>query len=1042
MRLTRFLVALSVLVAVCPASYAGSIVYQGGEGSPSTETLQSKAQHSNVGEKKENRANEGAVPEFTVAEKTKKSEEVFEQQLVGLAREILSMETRIADLRKRADAPPQWEVERVEKDLSLLDQELTKVPITTSSPLAQLQRSRLQDQLFEAQLSLEISKGHWGGNWMVFGLDFFNTAPPSASAEQRPVPDDYKLRIGDKLRLLVISNLGQQTEYFPVIDTGGRILVPGAGAVRANGMTCYQLQSLLTKKISTRFKQLEVSASVESLSTIQIQVNGDVARPATYTMSGMVTVLSALYQAGGPTKSGSFRRVKLVRDGEPDRVVDLYDFLLGGSRKQDLPLKDGDLVFVPPVGQTIVVSGDVVRPSRYEPTFPLNLGAALKMAGGVKATGYLQTVQLERVMNNEYTVLLSEPVNSESGDSSFMLKPGDLVNVMSVRPDRTNQVSINGPLRAPGDYGYFDGMKVSELIKLAQGFDQSKEVYGGRADILRTDPLKGSEIITINLDLARKGDPAGDVALSKLDRVFIYEPDQVVFRPRLVTVLGSVSKPGTYRRTEGMRVSDLMAAAGGTLPDAYLDRADVLRQLGDNATELVRISLQAALSGDTASNVMLQDRDEITIHNVGEVKWSDKTVRIEGAVQRQGVYARPENMRVSDLLFACGGLLPEASKTIEVGRVSDSGTNEIVSVDAQSLVPSSTEDIQLLDRDVVTVPSVNPSLRSPEVVFIIGEVARPGPYTIGNRNEKLADIIARAGGTTQYADLPGMLFLRQKEGFENNQQGKDVDLILQKSRIFADKQFLVLLAKMGAALPGQFTQTAQQPSESLAKPTEVVAEERLKQDTSKVSYETDVLTSTNKERADNEELRKALAQKASVSDLNTSDLNKGSAMGPRLKSFDTIDMSGFEGRKELADLAKSARVSVNLKRAFEEPSSPDNIVLRDGDRVYIPRITNVVTVVGAVFGPHAFAAGSGKNVDYYIQRSGGYAQDAAKANVVVVRSNGDALPKDQVASVEPGDMIVVPSTGLVDIVKKSERVGSVAKLISDVLSSAFILTRF
>lgn len=1031
MRLTRFLVAISILLAVCPASH-------------------SEAQQSNVNQKKENSANEGAVPEFTVAEKTKKSEEVFEQQLVELAKEILSIETRVADLRKRADAPPQWEVEQVEKDLSLLDQQLTKVPITPSSPLAQLQRSELQDQLFKARLSLEISKGRWGGSWAVFGLDFFSSAPPNPTAEQRPVPDSYKLRVGDKLRVLVVSNLGQQTEYFPVIDTSGRILVPGAGAVRANGMTCYQLQSLLAKKISTRFRQLDVSVSVQNLSTIQIQVSGDVARPATYTMSGMVTVLNALYQAGGPTKSGSFRRVKLVRDGAPDRIVDLYDFLIGGSRKQDLPLKDGDLVFVPPVGQTIVVSGEVIRPARYEPTFPLNLGAALRMAGGVKATGYLQTVQLERVMNNEYKVLLSEPVKSESGDSSFMLKPGDLVNVLSVRPDRTNQVSISGPVRAPGDYGYSDGMKVSDLIKLAQGFDQNKEVYGGRADILRTDPLKGSEIITLNLDLARKGDPAGDLALSKLDRVFIYEPDQVVFRPRLVTVVGSVSKPGTYKRTEGMRVSDLMAAAGGTLPDAYLDRADVLRRSDNNSTQLVRVNLQAALSGDTTSNVVLQDRDEITVNSTGEVKWSDKTVRIEGAVQRQGVYARSENMRVSDLLFACGGLLPEASKTIEVGRVSSTGKNEVVSLDAQSLAPSSAEDIQLLDRDVVTVPSLNPSLRSPEVVFITGEVARPGPYTIDSRNEKLADIIARAGGTTQYADLPGMLFLRQKEGFENNQQSKDVDLILQKSRIFADKQFLMLLGKMGIALPGQFTQAAvQQPTESLAKPAEVVAEEKLKKETSTISDQTNDLTSNNKERAADEGLRKALEEKPSASDLNNnissglnSNLNKESAMGPRLDNFGTIDMSGFEGRKELADLTKSARVSVNLKRAFEDPSSPDNIVLRDGDRVYIPKITNVVTVIGAVFGPHAFAAGTGKNVDYYIQRSGGYAQDASKANVVVVRSNGDALPKDQVASVEPGDMIVVPSTGLIDIVKKSERVGNVAKLISDVLSSAFILTRF
>jgi hypothetical protein len=167
-------------------------------------------------------------------------------------------------------------------------------------------------------------------------------------------------------------------------------------------------------------------------------------------------------------------------------------------------------------------------------------------------------------------------------------------------------------------------------------------------------------------------------------------------------------------------------------------------------------------------------------------------------------------------------------------------------------------------------------------------------------------------------------------------------------------------------------------------------------------------------------------------------------MGPRVNEPDLSSQFGFQGRQELALLANSARVSVDLTMALEEPRSADNIPLRQGDHIFIPRMTNVVQVYGAVLHPHSFAAGEEKNrsVDYYIDRSGGYAQDAAKANVVVVRSNGDALPKNQVKSVAPGDMIVVPTTGLIDVAKKWERMGSVTKVISDVLSSAFVLTRF
>jgi hypothetical protein len=171
-------------------------------------------------------------------------------------------------------------------------------------------------------------------------------------------------------------------------------------------------------------------------------------------------------------------------------------------------------------------------------------------------------------------------------------------------------------------------------------------------------------------------------------------------------------------------------------------------------------------------------------------------------------------------------------------------------------------------------------------------------------------------------------------------------------------------------------------------------------------------------------------------------LEKASALGPRISELEQDSMSGFVGRHELALVENSSRISVDLNRAFRDAGSPDNIPLRQGDHVFIPKITNVVKVIGAVLHPHDFAAGPGESVDYYIRRSGGFAQDASKGNVVVVRSNGDALPKDQVRSVEPGDTIVVPTTGLIDIAKKWERIGSVTKVLSDILSSVFILTRF
>lgn len=1011
----------------------------------------------------------GAAPDETQAEKLSRAEGDFQNRLAELTLIVEGLEKRVGDMRKETTPPAPQDIERLDQDLLLLEEESNSLMTPTLSPLAKLQRTEMQDRLFELRFNLELMKRRWGGGWAVFGADFFRNSPPNQNPEQQSVPKNYRLRAGDKLRVLVMSALGAQNEYHLTVESGGGIIVPGAGRVVAAGKTTQQLEGYLTSKIASKFKQLRIDVSVENLSTIQVQVTGDVTRPGTYFLSGMPTVLNALYRAGGPTKSGTFRRMALIRDGEPKRLIDLYPFLLEGSKKQDLLLEDGDVVFVPPVGPTVTVGGEVVRPGRYEPEYPTTLGKILAMAGGAKSGGYLQTVQVERIENNQYKVLLSEPMNGVDGKSSFVLKPGDEVTVASVRQDRTNQVSITGPVGASGMYGFKEGMRVADLVKLAQGLAPDKEVYGGRADILRIDPANGVEIVSYNLDKALSGDAANNVELRKLDRVFIYEPYQVVFKARLVTLSGAVARPGVYQRQGGMSVSDAIAAAGGVLPSAYMKRADLMRHTDGQQTELVRIDLQGALNGDPSANVKLADRDELTIYAEDEVVWQDRKVRVEGAVQRAGTYTRSENMRVSDLLFAAGGELPEAARVAEVARCDKNGISTVMKVDLTALAASPDGDLLLQEGDVVTVPSVNPYLRTPEVVYVTGEVAHPGPYAMMRPDERISDLIARAGGVTKSADTNGCLFLRPKDNFQNAQQQQDVDMLLQRSQMLADKQFLTQLAKLGVRLPDQFMQTTNKSSSELSKPAEVVPEEKLvgtgseSQESKRLRENPEQANGRNangtganqdksKEKAPNGTYQNGVPlQKAkSEAELNTEEAMaaltgskiEASAMGPALAGAAESASTGFKAKQELAEVVQSARISVNLTKALSEPNSPDNMVLHNGDRVFVPKVTDVVTVIGAVLHPHSFSAGPGKSVDFYIQRSGGYSQEASKGQVVVVRANGDAVPKAMVRSVEPGDTIVVPTTGLIDIANKWEKVGGVTKVITDVLSSVFVLTRF
>lgn len=1004
---------------------------------------------------------------MTPAEQQMKQESDFQSKLSRINTSADILEKRILEMRKNIVAPTPEELALVTRNVERTDDDLQKIRPAGSSPANQILWSQTSDRIFSMKAALSVISQRGNDTVHMFGSSFFSGGTLT-NIEPKSVPSNYRVRIGDKLDIVVTSRLGGRDEKLARVDANGSVFLAGFGKTIVVGKTISEIRNLFANKVSGKFSQLRVQVSVIEVSPIQVQVAGDVLHPGTYTLSGFSTVLSALSAAGGPSGSGSFRKVSLIHDGDPKKIIDLYDFLLYGSKKSDLPLQDGDMLFVPPVGPTITVAGEVIRPGRYEPEFPVNLGAVLNLAGGVKSGGYLQAVQVGRVVNNEYKVLLSEKFAQSSAVTGFAIQPGDEIMISSIKADTTSQVSIFGPVKAPGTYGYQEKMKLSDLIKVAQGFATDKEVYGGRVDILRVDPLNGTSLISLNLDRALKSEGADDVTLSKLDRVFIYEPEQVVFRPKLVTIRGSVARPGTYKRSDGMKVGDAIAAAGGVMPDAYLVRADLLRRDAEGKSRLIKINVQEVLNGNPDSNIRLQDRDKLQVYSINEAQWTDRKVRIEGAVQRPGTYIRSEGMCLSDLLFAAGGLVPEASSSVEVAHLQKSGLSVITRVELVDKAPAPGKDVTLQDQDIVTVPAVNPCLRAPEIIYLTGEVANPGPYILSSLDEKLADVIKRAGGLTKYANTNGLLFLRRKNTMDKPQQEKDSDVILEKNRLFSDRQFRTQLAKSGVTLPAEYQMPGVGSLPNASKQTTASSDKKLaysnparKVDVNQLTGYVDQPSASDKTLVSNETTDQSPENTSNANMSNSESQKVSTAMGTALsnasldqanvdsgKSKDytpsrTLDISSvlLDG-SDMADLNTNvSRISVNLSLAMKDVKSPDNIALRDGDRIFVPKLSNVVTVVGAVMHPHSFAASEGSNVRSFIERSGGYSPEAARGSVIVVRTNGDAIPWRAVKKVQPGDIIVVPTTGLIDITKQTEKVADVTQILSQILSSVYVLTK-
>ena len=110
----------------------------------------------------------------------------------------------------------------------------------------------------------------------------------------------------------------------------------------------------------------QASVGIGELRSIRVFVLGDAQTPGSYTVSGLSTITNALFVSGGVKKIGSLRNIQLKRGGRTVTTLDLYDLLLHGDTSADARLLPGDVIFMPPVGATVGLGGEVRRPAIYE----------------------------------------------------------------------------------------------------------------------------------------------------------------------------------------------------------------------------------------------------------------------------------------------------------------------------------------------------------------------------------------------------------------------------------------------------------------------------------------------------------------------------------------------------------------------------------------------------------------------------------------------------------------------------------------------------
>jgi polysaccharide export outer membrane protein len=468
-----------------------------------------------------------------------------------------------------------------------------------------------------------------------FGYDLFRNPPSTfAPANEVPVGPDYVLGPGDEIIITVWGKIEGQWDV--AVNRDGTVSLPKIGVLGVTGLTFEELKELLHKELSKYYTGFQMSVSMGALRTIKVYVVGSARFPGAYTVSSLSTLVSALFEAGGPAKTGSMRDIELKRNGETVVHFDMYDFLLKGDKTKDARLMPEDVIFIPAIGPVAAIKGSVNRPAIYELKGDTTVSELIDMAGGLSDIAFRGRAQIERIVDNSRQSVLESFID-EARD--VRLKPGDIVRVFAIVQDR-RVVRLSGAVQREGEYGLKPGMTVRDLVAIAGGlkyYAYDREAELTRVSVTEEGPV--TEKVTINLKKALEGDAENNIALKEEDYLFIRTvPEWRLYQT--VSVMGEVRFPGVFTIKKGERLSSIIERAGGYTENAYLrgsvftrSRVQVLqqRQLDEMVDRLER-ELLGAGTAEVAAAFSAEEAKikEFELKQKREFIEKLKTVRAKG----------------------------------------------------------------------------------------------------------------------------------------------------------------------------------------------------------------------------------------------------------------------------------------------------------------------------------------------------------------------------------------------------------------------------
>lgn len=560
---------------------------------------------------------------------------------------------------------------------------LTGLPDATGFPVAPGSAPRPPLQRTEFQ---NFVQDNTGVPLPLFGYNLFDS-PSFAPVQNVPVPADYVMGPGDEVLLRVWGAIDVDMRL--VVDRNGQVSVPKVGTFTLAGITAAELSGALRSQLSRVYNNFQLTATVGQLRSLQVFVVGQARRPGAYTLSSLSTLVSALFESGGPSATGSLRKIQLKRDGQTLTTLDLYKFITEGDKSADRRLLPGDVIVIPPAGPRVALMGVLDTPAVYELASDEEaLGKLLAYSGGAPSLANPSKVLIERLKPN--TNQAPRTVEERALDVQGLqrsVRDGDVVTLLPLRREFDNAVTLRGNVAQPLRHAYQSGMRVSDLIPDQQaliepGYYRRKNaaVQYERSDArgLMTDPWGGVLIpwgSPVAIDATQRQRSQGssmgtndtresEVRAAEVRALDVRSPD-----PRLGSEPRYSNDPRMGRgdaRTSALDENQLFNQVKNLFNEINWDYA-LIERLDPQSLkpQLISFNLrEAVVEKKPGGNPELRPGDVVTIFSVKDIPVSlnkrAQFVRVGGEVNKPGVYQIEPGETLPQLLRRAGGLTATA----------------------------------------------------------------------------------------------------------------------------------------------------------------------------------------------------------------------------------------------------------------------------------------------------------------------------------------------------------------------------------------------